>query len=85
MTESMLTTYDNPWDPFTEWAPWYSFDEAHGYATSGLLARIVVSSTDLPENLQQEAIDAAIDEILKEDVLGIYLKVTREVKASEEV
>lgn len=84
MIETMLTTFDNPYDPFTEWDPWYAFDEAAGHATSGLLARITVSSNDLPEPVQQQAINDAIDEILREDVTGLYLKVTREVKDSEE-
>jgi hypothetical protein len=73
--ESMLTTVDNPWNPFTHFDEWYAFDEAAGYFTSGLLARIVKSSDDLSEADQSLAIEDAIDEIVKENVLGIFRKV----------
>ena len=76
MVQTMLTTVDNPYDPFTEWDEWYAFDLAHGYHTPSYLARIVVSSDDLSESEQEEAIVQAIDEIVDLNVLGIYKKVT---------
>jgi len=75
MASHMLTTVDNPYDPFTQFDEWYSFDEAAGYATCGLLARIVVTSDELSEADQDLALEQAIDEIVKENVLGIYRKV----------
>ena len=82
---SRLTTSDNPFDPFTEWVQWYQWDAAAGYNTPSYLARIVVTSDDLSEADQEEAIELAIDEILAENVLGIYKRVTKqdsEAKAS---
>jgi hypothetical protein len=75
MVESMLTTTDNPYDPFTQFDEWYAFDEAAGYHSSALLARIVRSSDDLSEADQSVAIEDAIDEVVRENVLGIYKKV----------
>jgi len=75
MSESMLTTTDNPYDPFTQFDEWYAFDEAAGYHSSALLARIVRSSDDLSEADQSLAIEDAIDEVVRENVLGIYKKV----------
>ena len=75
--ESMLTTIDNPFDPFTQWVEWYAFDTRAGYYTSEFLARVVRSSEDLSDADQDKAIDEAIDEIVKENVLGVYRKVTR--------
>lgn len=72
--EYMLTTIDNPYDPHTHWDEWYAFDEAAGYHTSGMLARITRSSPDLSESDQNLAISHAIDEIVRDNVLGIYTK-----------
>jgi hypothetical protein len=71
----MLTTMDNPYDPFTEFNEWFVFDSLHGYNTPSMLARITVLSTSLSEVDQEVAIELAIDEILKENVLGNYKKV----------
>ena len=72
----MLTTVDNPYDPFTQFDEWYAFDEAAGYHSSALLARIVKTSDDLSEADQSLAIEQAIDEVVHENVLGIYRKVS---------
>lgn len=71
----MLTTVDNPFDPSTDYDEWDAFDRAHGYNTSGLLARIVVTSDQLSDEDQSEAIEQAIDEIVSENSLGIYRKI----------
>ncbi len=79
--ECMLTTVDNPYDPFTQYDEWYAFDYAAGYHTPSFLARIVKTSDELSEADQQLAICDAIDEIVKENVLGVYRKVTRVVSS----
>ncbi len=76
MNESMLTTVDNPFDPFTQFDEWYAYDLSQGYHTSAFLARIVRSSEELSEADQSAAIEAAIDEIVRENVLGLYRKVS---------
>lgn len=68
----MLTTVDNPYDPSTNFDAWYAFDEAAGYHTSAFLARVVKSSHELSEPDQELAIETAIQEIARENVLGIY-------------
>lgn len=74
--ESMLTTVDNPYNPFTHFDEWYAWDESSGYHSTGLLARIVVTSDDLSEADQSLAIENAIDEIVRENVLGVFIKVS---------
>ena len=81
----MLTTTDNPHNPFTAYDEWYAFDRAAGYHTPSFLARIVVSSDDLSEADQSLAIETAIDEIIQENVLGIYRKVSRDSEEVEQV
>lgn len=71
----MLTTLDNPFDPGTRFEEWDQFDKAHGYHTMAYLARIVHSSDDLSESDQDQALEDAIDEIIRLNVLGIYKKV----------
>ena len=79
MIESMLTTVDNPFDPFTSFDEWYSFDEAAGYHTPAYLARIINTSDEISEADQSLAIEDAIDEIVKENIMGLYRKVSREI------
>lgn len=74
--EYMLTTVDNPWNPFTNFDEWRVFDEAQGYHTSAFLARVVSTSDALSEDQQSFAIEEAIDEIVQENVLGLYRKVS---------
>jgi hypothetical protein len=75
--ECMLTTYDNPYDPFTEWDEWYAWDMRAGYDTPGLLARVAYSSDELSDVDRFLAIQDAIDEIVRENVSGMHRKVTR--------
>ena len=79
MAVHMLTTDDNPYDPFTEWDQWYMYDETSGHHTTGLLARVVKISDDLSEADQSQAIEDAIDEIVEVNASGLHLKVTRDV------
>lgn len=75
----MLTTSDNPFDPFEQFDEWFAFDESKGYNTCGYLARIANTSSDLPDNLNDLEIEAAIDEICRINVLGLYEKVVKEI------
>lgn len=70
----MLTTVDNPYNPFTHYDEWNVFDETEQYYSNALLARIVVSSEELSEADQLLAIELAIDEIIKENVSGMHKK-----------
>jgi hypothetical protein len=73
--EYMLTTIDNPFDPFSEWDEWLAWDLFHGYNTLGFLARITVTSDELSEPDQLVAIQLAIQEIVDDNVSGLYRKV----------
>lgn len=75
--EYMLSTIDNPYDPFEQWDEWYMWDLNAGYHTPGLLARISKSSNDLSEADQYLAVQDAIDEIVRENVSGVHRKLRR--------
>lgn len=76
-TEYMLTTVDNPFDPFTEFDEWFAWDRDAGYNSPSLLARIAKVSDELSEPDQDVAIRDAIDEIVEENVSGMFKKVAR--------
>ena len=75
MNNIMLSTIDNPFDPFTQWDEWKRFDEDMKYFTCNYLARIAKTSDDLSDADNEQAIEDAIDEIVQLNVLGIYKKV----------
>lgn len=75
MDDYMLSTSDNPFNPYTHWEQWYAFDVAAGYHTSAYLARLVVTSYELSDADQDLAITQAMDEILEFNLTGNYIKV----------
>ena len=81
--ECMLTTFDNPFDPFEQFDDWLMFDCEKGYYTCNMLARLV--DANITEGLSQKEIDdvtdQAIDWIIENDFLNIYKKVTRHAVA----
>ena len=74
----MLTTIDNPYNPFEQFDLWLLFDKEKGYNTCEYLARIVNLTNDMSEKEIDVATDRAIDDIIVNDPFGIYKKVTSE-------
>lgn len=77
----MLTTVDNPYDPFDQFDEWYQFDIDHGYNTCGYIDRIANTSDQFTDQENAEETNRAIDEIIKYDFRNIY----RRVKEKESV
>lgn len=77
MSERMVTTDDNPYNPFTHQDEWYAFDERKGYCTSSLLARTIITSDELPKPDQDAAYEEAVKIIITENITGRYIAVTR--------
>ena len=71
----MLTTFDNPFDPFEQFDSWYQFDLDHKHGSSELLDRIARTSDQLTEEENDREIERAIDEIIKYDYQNIYKKI----------
>ena len=78
----MLTTVDNPFDPFDDFTSWFLFDIEKGYDSCGKVMRIAKLSDDLTEKEEDVEIERAIDEIIKYDPLDVYKKVTRKIESS---
>ena len=68
----MLTTIDNPWNPFTNFDEWLAYDHEMGYDTVCYLDRVANASEELSDNDYDEAILEAMKEICELNVLGIY-------------
>lgn len=75
MAKCMLTTIDNPFNPFTNFEQWFDYDCEKGYYSCSYLARIAKTSDMLSEKENDEEIERAIDEIIQYNPLGIYVKV----------
>ena len=72
----MITTVDNPYDPFEDFTQWYLYDEMEmKYRTCGRLARIARTSNQLSVEENNQEIERAIDQIIRFDPLNIYRKV----------
>lgn len=76
----MLSTIDNPYNPHHDWDRWLAFDHDQGYYSSQLLGRIARTSDELSDVDYELAINEAIDEIVHEDVIGVYIKVSPNFK-----
>lgn len=72
---AMLTTVDNPYDPFTDFEEWWLFDTTKGYNSCAYLDRIAKVNNAMSEEEANAAISDAIDEIIELNPLNIYKKV----------
>lgn len=80
-----ITTEDNPFDPFTEFDSWLSYDVQMGYSTCEKLAAIVINWPQaLSDDENKYFVEEGIDELVKRKCYGkngqvvAYKKLTRE-------
>lgn len=73
----MLTTIDNPYNPFQDFVNWYVFDVMKGYNTSAYLARLISSFSDEVYTQKEERIitENFINYIVSTDSSNMYLKI----------
>lgn len=74
----MLSTIDNPYNPFEKFEEWFMFDTEKGYNSCSRLARIAEFSDDMTEKEVNVETERAIDEIIKHDILNVYIKVKKD-------
>ena len=77
MTCFMLSTIDNPFNPFEDYSSWLIFDKEKGYDSAERLMRIAKLTDDMTQKEEIEEIERAIDEIIKYDILNVYIKVSK--------
>lgn len=77
MDDYMLTTIDNPFNPFTQFDDWHAYDVQKGYYSCELLARIAKTYEGQSDKDEDLEIKEAIDRIVELNPLGIYTKFFR--------
>ena len=82
--DCMLTTFDNPYNPFDDFTLWLMYDKEKGYDTCERLARIAHLSDDMTQDEIDEETERAMDEIIFYDFLNIYKKVWQEQESNPE-
>lgn len=76
MAKCLLTTFDNPFDPITQYESWYMFDVDKKHNSCALLARVAHTSDQFTDEENDLEIERAIDEIIKYDFENKYKKIT---------
>lgn len=71
----MLSTSDNPYNPWIDYDKWYDWDQAAGYHTPQYIARLANTLAGLPDDQEQVAVDLAIASILDVNITGNYIMV----------
>lgn len=71
--EVMLTTINNPFNPFSEFDNWLSFDYRNGTDCCGKVARIAKTTNALTDELNDIEIEKAMDSIV-ESMPSVYIK-----------
>jgi hypothetical protein len=80
----MLTTVDNPFDPFEQFTSWLLFDKERKHNCCEVLDRIVEVSDDMTQKEIDEETERAIDELIKHDPLNLFKKVKKELNVVED-
>jgi len=76
VVDCLLSTSDNPYNPFEDFANWYRFDIAKGYNTCSYMARVCESS-DLSDREERFAYAKAAEEAVALNLTGNRILVTR--------
>lgn len=81
--EVMLSTIDNPYNPFDNFDEWYAFDELRARQENrptccGYLARVSMVAEDLSDNEYNQVMNDVIDEIVELNLSGKFIKLTHE-------
>ena len=74
-----LTTIDNEFDPFDDFINWNQRDVELGYNTCSKIARRFKESSSLSDQENMKQFELIIDQMVSEDPLQLYIKVSRNV------
>ena len=78
-TKTMVTTVDNPFDPFEEFDKWNRFDKDHGYNTWSFVCRLAKLSDEMTQREIDDELSAACAEIAYYNVSGIHKKIDKTI------
>lgn len=63
-SKCMLTTFDNPYNPFDEFTSWFMFDEEKGYHSCAYLGRIAKTSEQLSDEEMRKRLSVRLTKSL---------------------
>ena len=76
----MISTSDNPYNPWTQYDDWYAWDESNGYHTCSYVARCMGSPLSSITDLELDSLyNLATQEIIKTNITGNYILVPEQV------
>lgn len=78
---AMLTTIDNPYNPFTEYDEWKAFDTLEGhntYETLAILGSFGLMQSELSDSEFDQLVIDTMNELIDNDPFGLYIKVWRD-------
>ena len=83
MAKAMLTTIDNPYDPFRNFDAWYAYDEEQARKENRpsccrYLARMSDYSDDISDKELEDLNEIVIDDICELNLSGKFVKITEE-------
>lgn len=73
----MLSTFDNPFNPFEDFETWFKYDMILRHNCCGLMAQYALTSPIFSDEVNERYEDMAMDEIVASDPT-LYRKVTPE-------
>lgn len=79
--ECLISTKDNPFDPFEQFEDWYRFDKEKGYDSNERATRLAHFEENMTEPECMQEFERAIDRLIEIDPFDVFIKVRR--KATE--
>ena len=83
--EIMITTVDNPYNPFEEWEKWLLYDTNKGYHTCERLASVTAVSDQDSDEENFYAVEQGINELIKTGALNKNGEIVEFKKVVKEV
>lgn len=74
-TEYMITTVDNPYNPFEDFENWFIWDHVSGYNSCEKIARFISDSRNMTSEEELLDNERAIDTVVLNDFTNLYRKV----------
>lgn len=74
--EVMLSTFDNPFNPFHNFDSWLLYDKEKGYDSCERLASLLHITEDMSSVEQEQERIRAIDRLIELDFTNTFIRVT---------
>lgn len=82
-TRNLLTTIDNPFNPFDDFASWYEFDCEKEHFTCSRIARLADIDDEMTQREVEDELERVMNFIVRYDPEEKYMKVHETSAVSE--